>query len=127
MFKSMKLINWLIWVAMLALILVSLFKFSANLRLTHITFYSYELRVDYLFHFAVFFFLALFQPYASSLLIFIKTSILLLCLGVLSELIQVILPYREFSIVDLFSNFLGVFIGSTVILPNILKKNRANF
>ena len=49
-------------------------------------------------------------------ILFIGSIIFLLLLGVIIEIQQIYLPYRRFEIMDLISNFVGVFSGSFFII-----------
>ena len=49
-------------------------------------------------------------------ILFIVSIIFLLLLGVIIEIQQIYLPYRRFEIMDLISNFVGVFSGSFFII-----------
>ena len=49
-------------------------------------------------------------------ILFIGSIIFLLLLGVIIEIQQIYLPYRTFEIMDLISNFVGVFSGSFFII-----------
>jgi len=84
--------------------------------------YIFEIRLDIIAHFMIFFVWVIFLKFTYSLSIFkLKKLVLIsIIIGFLfaffAELIQYYLPYRAFNINDMIGNFLGIFFGSLIFL-----------
>ena len=83
----------------------------------------FGLRLDHLLHGAVYLLCPLFlMDYLNRR----KGHILLLALvvGLFTEFMQYLLPYREFDVNDLVANALGCFVGWLAIIPLLLRKRK---
>ena len=125
-FKNKKLLTitfWL-WAAM-----IIYFTFTPNSPRLKIDLKEQSIRLDYLFHFIVYFGLTVlyflwksdknFKIKTKFLLYFIITAILF---SGISELLQHYIPGRSFNPIDFYSNTAGIIVGA--IAPKLILKNQ---
>ncbi|MFH0759005.1 MAG: VanZ family protein [Bacteroidota bacterium] len=82
--------------------------------------YTLHIRWDYLIHFFIYMPLPVLMflrlKRGLSALIWIQVILYSVCIGVLFEGIQMLLPYRSFNINDLLANTVGVVLGISVLV-----------
>lgn len=109
-------IKFLISFYLILVVLLYLFPFSSSISLNN---YSVSVfRADHVLHSLVFIplpFLILFYS-KNSRFVLLKSILYSLLISVFYELIHLVIPYRSFTIIDLFSNVIGVLIGSLILV-----------
>lgn len=85
--------------------------------------YVFGLRLDHLLHASVFLLCPLFLADWLDKRYY-RMLVIGLLIGIVTESVQMLLPYRGFDVNDLIANFLGVLIGWAVMLPRMRRHRR---
>jgi len=115
------------------LIVVSVLPLSGNLNSTQVNLFAFELRLDYLLHFAVY--LSIFMFYLAGQMLGLnlfsnnsikKFSILIIILATVTELIQILVPARAINIFDWAANLSGAITGLIIVraFRKVIKKGK---
>ena len=117
-----KLYRYLFWTGYLAVLIMAFMPFGGNISRIKLGPESFHIRLDHLLHFCVYFLICIYYMAGKIIGLYLfsenplkKFIILLLFLASVTELAQLWVPDRTFSVLDLVSNVAGVFAGVTFI------------
>ncbi|MBN1598353.1 MAG: VanZ family protein [Bacteroidales bacterium] len=112
----------LFWIAYLAVLITTFIPVAGELNKTHIGPESFKIRLDHLLHLLVYFLICMYYLFGIRNRIdlfeknsFLKFILLILLLGIITEVVQIWVPERAFNVFDLISNVAGVGLGVFVI------------
>ena len=115
----------------LLLLISSVIKFGGALNRTKIGIGEIKFRLDHVLHAVAYFIFSLYYLFGQyfGLRLFKKKNhlfffFLLFAVGFLAEALQIWVPYRSFTLLDLFSNLIGIMAGFMVTI--ILLKVNSN-
>jgi VanZ family protein len=121
-----KIYRYVFWTGYIAVLIAAFLPVSVSTRKIHFGPDVFEVRLDHLLHFAVYFLIGMYflagkilgytlfgsRPVAK----FLATILLL---AIVTELIQIWIPSRSFNIFDMLSNVIGVISG--VLIAGLVK------
>jgi VanZ family protein len=117
-----KLYRYIFWTGYFAVLITSLLPVTGTLDKTRLGRGFCEIRLDHILHFFVYFLICMYYLFGQwdKLKLFninslIKFILLIIILAAVSEIVQLWVPERTFSPVDLLANIVGIIIGMGVI------------
>ncbi len=106
----------------ISILVVTFIPVLGNLNSMKIGPDAFKIRLDFLLHFLVYFFICLYYLFGLRLgyklfynHAFSKFTIMVVTLAIFTELVQIWVPSRSFNIFDIISNLIGVILGVTFI------------
>ncbi len=121
-----KIYRYVFWTGYFAVLIAAFLPISVSTRKIHLGPDVFEVRLDHLLHFTVYFLIGLYflAGKVFGLKLFEskpagKFLVSILLLAVVTELIQIWVPSRSFNIFDMLSNAIGVISG--VLIAGIVK------
>jgi len=110
------------WTGYLAVLITTFIPLAGELNKTHIGPDSFNIRLDHLLHLVVYFLICMYYLFGirNRIDLFEKNSLvkfilLILLLGIITEVVQLWVPERAFNVFDLLANVAGVVAGVVVI------------
>jgi VanZ family protein len=129
---AQKLYRYIFWTGYFAVLITSLLPIAGTLDKTKLGRGFFEIRLDHILHFFVYFLICMYYLFGQwkKLKLFninplIKFILLLLILAVVTEIVQLWIPERTFSPIDLLANVVGIMIGFMVI--KLVKTSRVTW
>ena len=121
--KLQKLYRFTFWSGYIAVLITAFLPVSIKVVMIRLGPEAFRIRSDHLLHFAVYFVICMYYLAAAikglslfSVKPLTKFFLLLMFLGVVTEIVQLWTPGRVFNVFDLVSNVSGVAIGMGVVL-----------
>jgi VanZ family protein len=121
-----KIYRYVFWTGYFAVLIAAFLPFSVSTKKVHLGPDVFEVRLDHLLHFAVYFLIGMYflagkilglNLFSSKPAMKFLASILLL--AAVTEMVQIWIPSRSFNIFDLVSNAIGVISG--VLIAGLVK------
>jgi VanZ family protein len=119
---TLKIFRFFFWLGYALVFIVAFIPVKGRLSKTKIGPELFQIRLDYLIHFAVYLGICMYYLFLqkNGVALFKGNSmkkfvILTLILASFTEVIQLLIPYRSFNIFDLMSNLLGLITGLLIL------------
>jgi VanZ family protein len=117
-----KLYKLIFWTGYTAMLLVSMVNIGGDLNAIKVNMLVFELRLDHLLHFLVYFMICMYFMAGQSkgLALFKNHQVqkfiaAILTLATVTEVVQLWVPARSFSVLDWLSNVAGILMGLLII------------
>jgi VanZ family protein len=119
---NQKLYRYVFWTGYFAVLITTFIPVAGELNKINIGPEAFHIRLDHLLHLSVYFMICMYYLFGilNGFTLFEKNSflrflLLVLFLGIVTELVQLWVPERAFNVFDLVSNMAGVMVGVGVV------------
>jgi len=117
-----KIYRIIFWLGIVSVIAVAIVPLKVNLYKTTLTVGSFKFHLDQILHVGAYSLICIYffagQYYGLTLFkgnSIYKFLVVILFLAIITELIQLVIPYRTFNFFDLIANAVGIFLGILVM------------